>query len=188
MAECSAALEGQPSFFKALVRRAKAYEQLGQHKAALADLQRANRLDAATDDTRDSERRLREAVAGKKPAGMGGGLAQRGKASAVPTKAPAGGRQIVFPAKLSMGDDTRFLQVRATPALCAGASGKRACKDAAAAEPLARRPRGRQPGTSALVLPPRLQLVPGVTYFELTEHVRQLYPAAGPFVLKFVDK
>lgn len=32
------------------------------------------------------------------------------------------------------------------------------------------------------------QLVPGVTYLELMEHVRQLYPAAGPFVLKFVDK
>lgn len=52
VAECSAALEGQPNFFKALVRRAKAYEQLGQPKQALADLQRANRLDAATADTR----------------------------------------------------------------------------------------------------------------------------------------
>lgn len=31
---------------------------------------------------------------------------------AVPTKAPTSGRQVVFPAKLSMGDDTRFLQVR----------------------------------------------------------------------------
>ncbi|PRW59699.1 Tetratricopeptide repeat 1 [Chlorella sorokiniana] len=137
--ECSAALEGQPNFFKALVRRAKAYEQLGQHKLALADMQRANRLDAATAETRENERRLRDSVAGKKPAGMGNGLPK--KASAVPTKAPTSGRQVVFPAKLSMGDDTRFLQ-----------------------------------------------LVPGVTYLELMEHVRQLYPAAGPFVLKFVDK
>ncbi|KAI7841257.1 hypothetical protein COHA_005030 [Chlorella ohadii] len=137
--ECSAALEGQPNFFKALVRRAKAYEQLGQPKQALADMQRANRLDAATAETRENERRLRDAVAGKKPAGMGNGLPK--KASAVPTKAPTSGRQVVFPAKLSMGDDTRFLQ-----------------------------------------------LVPGVTYLELMEHVRQLYPAAGPFVLKFVDK
>jgi hypothetical protein len=48
---------------------------------------------------------------------------------------------VVFPAKLSCGDDTRLLQ-----------------------------------------------LVPGVTYLELMEHVRQLYPALGPFVLKFVDK
>ena len=29
---------------------------------------------------------------------------------AVPTKLPTGGRQVVFPAKLSMGDDTRLLQ------------------------------------------------------------------------------
>lgn len=34
------------------MRRAKAYEQLGQHKQALADMQRANRLDAATAETR----------------------------------------------------------------------------------------------------------------------------------------
>ena len=52
MDECSAALEGQPHFFKALIRRAKALEQLGQHKQALADVQRANRLDAATPDSR----------------------------------------------------------------------------------------------------------------------------------------
>ena len=145
MGECSAALEGQPNFFKALVRRAKAYEQMGQPKQALADLQRANKLDASTDDSRDAERRLREVVGGKKPAGMGNGLAKKsaGGASAVPTKAPAssGGRQVVFPAKLSCGDDTRLLQ-----------------------------------------------LVPGVTYLELMEHVRQLYPAMGPFVLKFADK
>ena len=52
VAECSAALDGQPNFFKALIRRAKAYEQMGQHKQALADMQRANKLDAATEDTR----------------------------------------------------------------------------------------------------------------------------------------
>ena len=143
MAECSAALEGQPAFFKALVRRAKAYEQMGQPKQALADLQRANKLDAATADTRvgaeaaapcaacarrqpraacrcrraaamavqESERRLRDVVAGKKPAGMGNGLATK-KASAVPSKATGSGRQVVFPAKLSLGDDTRLVQVR----------------------------------------------------------------------------
>ena len=33
-----------------------------------------------------------------------------------------------------------------------------------------------------------IQLVPGVSYLELMEHVRQLYPAATPFVLKFLDK
>ncbi|KAL4458936.1 hypothetical protein ABPG75_013801 [Micractinium tetrahymenae] len=137
--ECTAALDSQPNFFKALIRRAKALEQLGQHKAALADIQKANRLDTANEDSREQERRLKELVAGKKPAGMGNGL---GKKSAVPAKAASpSGRQVVFPAKLSHGDDTRLLQ-----------------------------------------------LVPGVTYLELMEHVRQLYPAIGPFVLKFVDK
>lgn len=37
---------------QALIRRAKALEQLGQHKAALADIQKANRLDTANDDSR----------------------------------------------------------------------------------------------------------------------------------------
>ena len=50
-------------------------------------------------------------------------------------------KQVAFPAKLSLDDDTRLLH-----------------------------------------------LVPGVTYLELLEHVKQLYPAAGPFVLKYLDK
>ena len=86
MNECSAALEGQPTFFKALVRRAKAHEAMGHLKQALSDLQKANRLDAATGDSRDAERRLRESLAGKggAPAGVGNGLARKG---AVPSKA-----------------------------------------------------------------------------------------------------
>lgn len=32
------------------------------------------------------------------------------------------------------------------------------------------------------------QLAPGITYSELMEHVRQLFPNAGPFVLKALDK
>ena len=66
----------------------------------------------------ENERRLKDVVAGKKPAGMGGnnGLAVAGKkggSTAVPSKAAAANRQIVFPAKLTMGDDTRVVQVRA---------------------------------------------------------------------------
>ena len=41
---------------------------------------------------------------------MGNGLGKKGPSS-VPTKNPAAGRQVIFPAKLSMGDDTRLLQV-----------------------------------------------------------------------------
>ena len=67
--ECSAALESQPNFFKALQRRAKAYELLGQPKAALADLQRANRLDAATPDSRVRCRRRAACGEGKQPIG-----------------------------------------------------------------------------------------------------------------------
>ena len=33
-----------------------------------------------------------------------------------------------------------------------------------------------------------LQLVPGVTYIELLDHVRRLYPRAGPFAIKYLDK
>ncbi len=58
--------------------------------------------------------------------------------SSVCCSAPA---QLTFPAKLSMGDDIRYIQ-----------------------------------------------LVPGVSYMEIMEHVRQLYPSAGPFVLKYLDK
>ena len=52
MSECTAALDAQPTFFKALLRRAKAYEQLGNYKQALSDLQRANKLDAANGEGR----------------------------------------------------------------------------------------------------------------------------------------
>ena len=38
--------------------------------------------------------------------------------TAVPTKTPASDRQVVFPAKLSISDDTRFLQVCATRSSC----------------------------------------------------------------------
>ncbi len=46
-------LIGRPRHvLQALIRRAKALEQLGQHKAALADIQKANRLDTANEDSR----------------------------------------------------------------------------------------------------------------------------------------
>lgn len=108
VSECSTALAAQPEYFKALLRRAKAYEQLGQYKQALTDLQRANKLDGANDESRSAERRVKDLAAGKKPAGMGNGLAQR-KSVAAPRAGSAGntGRQVTIPAKLTMGDDTR---------------------------------------------------------------------------------
>lgn len=172
-------------------------------------------------------------------------------AAAVPAKAASpGGRQVVFPAKLSYGDDTRLLQVGpaaacsspgrsgrlaapvagevlaaggvhaaacsqglATPeaapdrALRQGRAWRGAGQSVACARAVGRclthpsqgRPRpARRPNAAPRRCPLRCmcppcffsctQLVPGVTYLELMEHVRQLYPALGPFVLKFVDK
>lgn len=47
MNECSAALDAMPAYHKALVRRAKAYEQMGHFKQALSDIQKANKADTA---------------------------------------------------------------------------------------------------------------------------------------------
>ncbi len=147
LAECSAALEAQPEYFKALTRRAKAHEALGQFRQAAADLGRANKLPAATDDSRAAERRARELAAGRRPAGMGAGLARRapaGRAAATQAAAAAPAppqRPSAFPVKLSCGDDVRAFQ-----------------------------------------------LVPGITYSELMEHARGLFPTAGHFALKFTDR
>ncbi len=54
--ECSSALELNPSYSRALVRRAKAYEQMQHYKQALSDLQKINRGDDATADTRVRQR------------------------------------------------------------------------------------------------------------------------------------
>ncbi len=45
--ECSSALDAVPAYHKALVRRAKAYEQMGHFKQALSDIQKANKADTA---------------------------------------------------------------------------------------------------------------------------------------------
>ena len=50
--ECSAALELNPNYTRALIRRAKAYEQMQHYKQALSDLQKINRGEDATPDTR----------------------------------------------------------------------------------------------------------------------------------------
>ena len=49
--ECTAALEAQPGYHKALTRRAKAYEQMGHYKQALSDVQKANKGSEATPET-----------------------------------------------------------------------------------------------------------------------------------------
>ena len=49
--ECTAALDAQPGYHKALTRRAKAYEQMGHYKQALSDVQKANKTADATPET-----------------------------------------------------------------------------------------------------------------------------------------
>ena len=49
--ECSSALNLNPNYHRALVRRAKANEQLGLFKKALQDIQKANKTDTANPDT-----------------------------------------------------------------------------------------------------------------------------------------
>ena len=55
MNECTSALDSVtpnvPAFHKALVRRAKAYEQMGHFKQALSDIQKANKADTANPET-----------------------------------------------------------------------------------------------------------------------------------------
>ena len=46
--ECSAALNAQPGYQKALVRRSKAYENIGHFKQALSDIQKANKSESVT--------------------------------------------------------------------------------------------------------------------------------------------
>ncbi|KAG7669625.1 hypothetical protein Ndes2526B_g05967 [Nannochloris sp. 'desiccata'] len=140
VAECSAALAAQPDYLKALVRRAKAYEAMGQYKQSLVDLQAANKLDSATDETRAAEKRVKDLAAGKS---TNGGAARKNPAlgSAAGMGAGGAGRQLVVPVKITCGDDTRMFQVQ-----------------------------------------------PGVSYSEMMDYAKALFPSVGPFALKFLDK
>lgn len=57
--ECTSALDSctptVPAYHKALVRRAKAYEQMGHFKQALSDIQKANKADTANPETQVSQ-------------------------------------------------------------------------------------------------------------------------------------
>ena len=49
--ECTAALEAQPNYHKALTRRSKAYEHMGLYKQALSDVQKSNKAGEATPES-----------------------------------------------------------------------------------------------------------------------------------------
>jgi tetratricopeptide (TPR) repeat protein len=141
--ECSAALAAQPDYLKALVRRSKAYEAMGDYKKSLADLQAANKLDSATDETRAAEQRVKELAAGGGKSANGGAAARKTPSlgGAAGMGGGGAGRQVVVPVKITCDGDTRMFQVQ-----------------------------------------------PGVSYSEMMDYAKALFPSAGPFALKFLDK
>ncbi|KAK9834855.1 hypothetical protein WJX81_004062 [Elliptochloris bilobata] len=106
--ECTSALEAVPAYHKALVRRAKAYEQMGHYKQALSDIQKANKAETANPDTQETEKRLKDIVAGKRQAGplaVANGAARKG---------PVGKQRqtmLVFTAKCELEDEVRVVHL-----------------------------------------------------------------------------
>ena len=117
-AECTKALALAPASAKALQRRARSLEMQGLYKQALADIQAVNRSDAATTESRDAERRIKDALAGRRPAGLGAGLGPAaanggGAAAAAAAAAAAQRRAQAAPvaAKATLDGDTRLVTV-----------------------------------------------------------------------------
>ncbi|MQM18011.1 hypothetical protein Taro_050994 [Colocasia esculenta] len=63
-AECTLALLAQPRYPRALLRRARAFEALGRHAAALQDVQSLLAADPSNRDALELARRLRAAISG----------------------------------------------------------------------------------------------------------------------------
>jgi tetratricopeptide (TPR) repeat protein len=112
--ECTSALSIAPSLSKALRSRAKALEQLGLYKQALADVQALNRGDAANDESREAERRLKDTMSGRR---SGSGAAASATNGAAPLQRAAGraaGRSnppYTFAAKCTFGNETRLVHM-----------------------------------------------------------------------------
>jgi hypothetical protein len=102
--EASSLLEVAPNATGALKSRARAYEALGLFKQALSDVVAVNRGDAATQETREMERRLKDAVAGR-----------RERPASAPSAAAAPSRPLnpnsPITVKASLGSETKILHV-----------------------------------------------------------------------------
>lgn len=113
--ECTAALEAQPGYHKALTRRAKAYEQMGHYKQALSDVQKANKGSEATPETQEAEKRLKDLMSGKRPSGSNNNtLATANGTTAAAKKQPARQQRsqpYVFQAKIQLDDETRSMHM-----------------------------------------------------------------------------
>lgn len=102
--ECSAALGTNPGNTKALQRRSRALEQQGLYKQALTDIQQVNKGEDASESSQESERRLKEVLAGRRPGGMLNGT--------------AGGKRVppvlYFSAKCTLDNETRLVHLSHT--------------------------------------------------------------------------
>lgn len=106
--ECTCALDVQPNSVKALSYRAKAYEQQGLYKQALSDVQAINKTESATIETRDSEKRLKDIMAGRnRPASAANGAASRPAQRA----SPKNSMPYYFTAKCTLGSETRLVHM-----------------------------------------------------------------------------
>lgn len=141
--ECTAALDAQPGYHKALTRRAKAYENMGHYKQALSDVQKANKGSDSSPETQEAEKRLKDLMSGKRPtsntlATANGNTAAAKKQQATRQQRP---QPYVFQAKIQLDDETRSMHMTGQ-----------------------------------------------VTYAELQHAVREKFPAAGPLILKYLDR
>ncbi|GFR41316.1 hypothetical protein Agub_g1998 [Astrephomene gubernaculifera] len=113
--ECTSALEVAPNSVRALQRRAKAYEQQGLFKLALADISTINKTDAASPETQEQERRLREAAARRPASATAAAGAANGAAGAAASGSGASKlsqlQQGLYTAKCSLGDDTKLVHL-----------------------------------------------------------------------------
>ncbi|KAK9795869.1 hypothetical protein WJX73_001707 [Symbiochloris irregularis] len=134
--ECTSALDSHPSYHRALVRRAKAYEQMGHFKQALSDIQKANKADTANPDTQETEKRLKDLVAGKKSAATA-------SANGISKKSQLGrtSNRLVVTAKCVLNGETRMVH-----------------------------------------------LMGSLNYAEVLQAVKEKFPHAGPFILKYLDR
>ncbi|KAF8067116.1 CLMP1 [Scenedesmus sp. PABB004] len=112
--ECGSALEVSPGSIKALRHRAKALERQGLFKQALTDIQAINKGDSASDDTREAERRLRDLVAGRRPSLANGGARAAGPSGAGGMRGNRSPLSWPFSAKVTLGGETRLVQLSAS--------------------------------------------------------------------------
>ncbi len=99
-------MEQQPGQSAALKTRSKGFEQLGFLKQALSDVQAVNKTDAASEETREMEKRLKTQMDANKGAlskAANGGAAQGRAAS------PSANQQYPYyiTIKCTLGDDTK---------------------------------------------------------------------------------